>query len=406
MDRAIERTRLHVAATPARQAVSLGAVLTMLTALLLVDTAGAFAAAPKPSVTLSPTSGPPGTEVTVSGQNWPAGHSIAIAFPDRGFWGPGSATSSPDGSFTFSFTWPSPASPGEHQVAVIDNTGPVDAPAYPIFTVTSKPAAGTGSDPRQQDRGPSWVAPTAGAAIPYENDLILEAAPIAGAREYLFGFFENGQPVWENYANERRLDGPIYVLPHGSAGHRALGQGANGRPSWPLQLWVRGYVHDGEDRYHWSEASVIDVTLVGFGCINGPGGACLYGPTDGFSVGDARQMSIRTVWDLVKFGNLACEVLHCPAWSDTAASQLVRELGRAEDLVNIALIPANFQRIIDSGNALGDALRTYGKDHEKTRAAAHEFCRSSETAIRGVHSLFPVPGLGEAIFPIPDCPVK
>jgi hypothetical protein len=82
--------------------------------------------------------------VTVSGKNWPPGHSIAIAFPDRGFWGPGSATVAPDGSFTYTFAWPSPAAPGEHQVATIDNTGPVNAPGYPVFTVTSP----GGADPQ------------------------------------------------------------------------------------------------------------------------------------------------------------------------------------------------------------------------------------------------------------------
>src|SRR5207249_3592133 len=66
----------------------------------------------------------------------PPGHSLAVAFPDRGFWGPGSVTVNPDGTFTYSFAWPSPAEPGDHQVAVIDNTGPVDGPAYQIFTVT------------------------------------------------------------------------------------------------------------------------------------------------------------------------------------------------------------------------------------------------------------------------------
>lgn len=78
----------------------------------------------------------------MSGKNWPPGHSIAIAFPDRGFWGPGSATVAPDGSFTYTFAWPSPAAPGEHQVATIDNTGPVNAPPYLVFTVTSPGGAG------------------------------------------------------------------------------------------------------------------------------------------------------------------------------------------------------------------------------------------------------------------------
>lgn len=134
--RAVGSARPRFAAQLGRRASSLGAILTMVAALLLVAAPHA-SAAPKPSVALSPSSGPPGTQVTVTGQNWPAGHGITVSFPDRGFTGPGGTTVGPDGSFTFSFTWPSPARPGDHQVAVISRTGPVaDAPPWPIFTVT------------------------------------------------------------------------------------------------------------------------------------------------------------------------------------------------------------------------------------------------------------------------------
>jgi hypothetical protein len=78
----------------------------------------------------------------VPGQGWVGGHSIAISFLDRGFTGPCNATVRSDGTFTF--VWPSPASSGEHQVAVFD-TGPAVNPRYPVFKVTpdSPPAAAT-----------------------------------------------------------------------------------------------------------------------------------------------------------------------------------------------------------------------------------------------------------------------
>jgi hypothetical protein len=124
--------------------------------------------------------------------------------------------------------------------------------------------------------GPGWVTPHNGDQLPYLNDLTFTVTSIPGANEYLYGFFENGRMVWENYANEGRLDGTTYFLPKGSEGHRALGSGAQGQVSWSLQLWARGYIDDGLGNYHWSEASIIDVTLVGFGCIIGPGGRCDY----------------------------------------------------------------------------------------------------------------------------------
>jgi hypothetical protein len=123
--------------------------------------------------------------------------------------------------------------------------------------------------------GPRWVTPSNGSVLPYMNDLTFTVEPISGAGEYLYGFFENGKMVWENYANERHLNGTTYMLHKGTAGHRALGSGAGGRPSWPLQLWVRGYISSGGG-HHWSEASIINVTVAGFGCITGPGGECRY----------------------------------------------------------------------------------------------------------------------------------
>src|SRR4051812_20407833 len=81
--------------------------------------------------------------------------------------------------------------------------------------------------------GPRWVTPSDGSPLPYMNDLTFAVDPIPGASEYLYGFFENGKMVWENYANGRHLSGTTYVLRKGSAGHRALGRGAGGRASWP-----------------------------------------------------------------------------------------------------------------------------------------------------------------------------
>lgn len=160
MGQAIECTRPYATARLGRWVTLLSVLLGMAPAMLLVDVHSAVAA-PQPTVALSPTSGPPGTQVTVTGQNWPAGHKIDIAFPDRGFWGPGGTTSTSDGSFKFSFTWPSDASPGDHQVAIIDNTGPVNVP-YLTFTVTSGPPVKSNPDPQAQNPTFNTLAPSPG----------------------------------------------------------------------------------------------------------------------------------------------------------------------------------------------------------------------------------------------------
>jgi hypothetical protein len=144
---------------------------------------------------------------------------------------------------------------------------PFDAPPPPVCPEelgTCQPA----------EPGPQWTTPNAGATVPYPNDLVFEVAPVNGAVGYRFSFIENGQLVWENLSHERRLDGARYTIARDSAGHLALGFGAGGRTSWPVQVWVRAYIRDG-DQYHWTEASIINITLVGFGCTVGPGGSCL-----------------------------------------------------------------------------------------------------------------------------------
>ena len=128
--------------------------------------------------------------------------------------------------------------------------------------------------PAAAEPGPMWITPLDGETVPYPNDLVFEVAPVNGAVGYLYGFKENDQFVWENNANEGHLDGTRYILTKGSTGYFAVGNGANGQVSWPLQIWVRAYILQG-GQYHWTEASIINTTLVGFGCIYGPRGSCL-----------------------------------------------------------------------------------------------------------------------------------
>ena len=75
----------------------------------------------------------------------------------------------------------------------------------------------------------------------------VEVSPVAGASGYLYGFFQDGSAVWENYANEHQLSGTEYSVP--PSGHAAFHPG-------PLDIWVRAYVNN-----QWTEASIVKVTL-------------------------------------------------------------------------------------------------------------------------------------------------
>jgi hypothetical protein len=115
--------------------------------------------------------------------------------------------------------------------------------------------------------------PSVGRTLPLEGAYLFKVAPVEGSTGYLFGFFQNGTAVWENYANERALSGTEYAITPGTPAHNAI------RPG-PLQVWVRALV-GGE----WTEATIVDVTVAPaanagpgggpiFYCIIGPNGTC------------------------------------------------------------------------------------------------------------------------------------
>lgn len=97
--------------------------------------------------------------------------------------------------------------------------------------------------------GPVLVSPTSGQTLDSSGPLVFEAQPVDGASGYLWGFFQGGEAVWENYANEGALSGTTYRIEPGTAAHQAIKPGA-------LQIWVRGNV-DGL----WTDATIVDVTV-------------------------------------------------------------------------------------------------------------------------------------------------
>jgi hypothetical protein len=98
--------------------------------------------------------------------------------------------------------------------------------------------------------GPALVSPTSGQTLDFGRQLVLEVRPVDGATGYLWGFFQNGKAVWENYANEHVLSGTTYTIAPGSAAHEAIKPGA-------LQIWIRGLVGG-----QWTDATIVDVALV------------------------------------------------------------------------------------------------------------------------------------------------
>src|SRR3954469_9243333 len=90
--------------------------------------------------------------------------------------------------------------------------------------VLAPPAASAQAGP-----GPELLFPSAGKTLPLEGGYLFKVAPVSGSKGYLFkvapvsgstgylfGFFQNGAPAWENYANERTLSGTEYAIMPGT----------------------------------------------------------------------------------------------------------------------------------------------------------------------------------------------
>ncbi len=117
--------------------VVLAVIGALLLALVVPAATGASRAlAQGNSVTISPTQGPPGTEVTATGSGWAAGDTI------QAIWGgdTGTDVGSPvvvnsSGGFTLTFAVPSGTAPGSYQVIFWDETGRTFVPATTPFSV-------------------------------------------------------------------------------------------------------------------------------------------------------------------------------------------------------------------------------------------------------------------------------
>lgn len=97
--------------------------------------------------------------------------------------------------------------------------------------------------------GPRFVYPENGQTLDYEGAYLFKVKPVPGASGYLWGFFQGGEMVWENYANERKLSGTEYGIHPGTSAHKRFAKG-------DVEVWVRGLV-DGE----WTDATIITIHL-------------------------------------------------------------------------------------------------------------------------------------------------
>lgn len=97
--------------------------------------------------------------------------------------------------------------------------------------------------------GPVFVYPVDGQTLGYKGSILFKVQPVDGASGYLYGLFQDGKAVWENYHDEHTLSGTEYGIAPDSPGHNAINPGL-------LQVWVRALVNG-----QWTEATIINIHL-------------------------------------------------------------------------------------------------------------------------------------------------
>jgi hypothetical protein len=145
-----------------------------------------------------------------------------------------------------SYNW-GELSPGTYmcfRVRAVGSAGasPFGPPSSPYYRCTTTPTEAM-PDP------PSHVYPTKGQNLDYDGAYMLKVTAVSGASGYLFGFFQGGAMVWENYRDEGALSGTAYAIWPGTEAHSQFRIGA-------VDVWVRALVGG-----QWTEARIITIHL-------------------------------------------------------------------------------------------------------------------------------------------------
>jgi len=132
-----------------------------------------------------------------------------------------------------------------HQVLI--EAAPGTSVIVRLETPARQASTDTAADTNAQK--PTVISPTDGQTLRYSGTYAFNVSPVDGATGYLWGFFQDGQMVWENYRDERKLSGTEYRIQPGSPAHGRFHAGE-------VQVWVRAMVNG-----RWTDATIITIDL-------------------------------------------------------------------------------------------------------------------------------------------------
>lgn len=97
---------------------------------------------------------------------------------------------------------------------------------------------------------PDMVYPVNGQTLDLEGAYMFKVKSVEGSTGYLFGLFQDGQMVYENYRDTRQLSSNgEFALWENNPFHNKFHQG-------PVEVWVRAYVNN-----KWTDARIITINL-------------------------------------------------------------------------------------------------------------------------------------------------
>lgn len=135
---------------------------------------------------------------------------------------------------------------GQTEVAVYRFTVPFEG-SVPTYTAYLSSIVSEGD--AEQPQIPQFVYPLEGQTLDFDGDYLFKVQEMPQSDGFLWGFFQNGQMIWENLRDEGTLSSNVYAILNGTEAHNRFSRGA-------VEVWVRAAIHG-----QWTDATVITIYL-------------------------------------------------------------------------------------------------------------------------------------------------
>ncbi|MFI5897168.1 hypothetical protein ACIA5D_44460 [Actinoplanes sp. NPDC051513] len=345
-------------------ALAVGFLLSATIAAGMMGTAQAAEAAE--AITVTPSSGPAGTPVVISGSGWEAGLPLHVVWncgwstTDRR--AVADVTTSPDGDWSVPAVVPGDCVTQETQVFAEAYGGPHGSPEG-VFTLSPQSPESPATTP-----------------LPCESEPRIYWSQTAGPQGTHFTLDGSG---WAG-------GGTVTIaLPYGSAGlfgASTLNPAVDSLGNWRVEMYDQ---HSPPGDYEIS----FEEELCGL----------QVGGTFRVTVTEEQLRELLSgIWDVVSVGNTACDVTDCNTrWSSSGASKAITYLERARTIYSLANATALAVRVGKDLDELNAALEAADEDkHDpKVVAAARKTLADTKDLHRSL--LDTIPGLG-LLWPVPE----